>query len=98
MDYPLSYGIGPEGGFTSNAMPDMSYLDGTPTLGVFQGGGMDPMMALALSQAIGNVFTAGSPQLRTPNLLLPAPQALLSPGIQSRQQMLAAALNRYSQY
>ncbi len=79
-------------------MPDMSYLDDTPTLGVFQGGGMDPMMAFALSQAIGKLFAGDSPQRTTPQLQHTAPQSMLSPGMQSRPQMLAAGLNRYSQY
>lgn len=96
MDYPLSFGIGQQGGFTGNPMPTQTYLDNTPTLGIFQKSGLSPAAALGLAQAAGGLFgSLGGAQVQAPNIQLQAPQAMLSQGVQSRPQMLAAALGRY---
>ena len=96
MDYPLSFGVGQQGGFTGNSMPDMTSLSSTPTLGVFSGagGGMDPQSML-LAQAIGKVFGgAGAQPVQMPQMQHQAPQALFGQG-QATPQMLAAGLNRF---
>lgn len=78
----------------SGSLTNAGGMFGTNGGNLFGSPGMSPMAQLGLAQGIGNLFTAGSPQLSTPNLSLPAPQALLSAG-PSRPQMLAAALNRF---
>lgn len=92
MQTPLSYGIGPQGGFTGNSSPMPTALDETQTSGMFGGGGMNPMMAMAIAQGIGKMFGSGGQPIQTNFTRTAPPQAMLSQG-----PALAAALNRYGQ-
>lgn len=96
MDYPLSFGVGQQGGFTGNSMPAMTSLSSTPTLGAFSGaGGMDPQTMMMLAKAVGGLFGAGGgAPVQMPQMQHQAPQALFGQG-QATPQMLAAGLNRF---
>lgn len=98
MDYPLSFGVGQQGGFTGNSMPDMTSLSSTPTLGVFSGasGGMDPQTMMMLAQALGKLGGSGGQPVQMPQMQHQAPQALFGQG-PATPQMLAAGLNRFHQ-
>ena len=97
MDYPLSFGIGQQGGLTGNSIPDTSSLSSTPALGLLSGasGGMDPQTMMMLAQALGKLGGgSGGAPVQMPQFQHAAPQALLSSGV-GTPQMLAAGLNRF---